>query len=319
MVVLATLIKPQFAVLAVALFAARQWRMGGLAVVGAVTSSLAAYLLWPRNFPATITQSIHSTLNYGSLQMAIGNRNVSFGRALLLIPDAIKTYQTGWGKIPDDFLAGPRSLAGYAALVVIVISVLALGPRIPPVLTGTMLLASASLFPALVFHYYLVFVLPVAALIVRDPGGPPGAGIFDRLATHDGRRRAVGICVSLAVALSIAQVALPGRPVPEPVFGQILGQPGVIGVVGTRTLINTTVFLVPIVWLIACAVVIVSYARRPSSCDRTDRSQAQECPPDSAVNTSPCKSEPESSRGDRRNQAKLPVRRALRSKLVARK
>ncbi len=319
MVVLATLIKPQFAVLAVALFAARQWRMGGVAVAGAVTSSLAAYLLWPRNFPATIAQSIHSVLGYNSPQLATGMRNVSFGRALLLIPDAIKTYQTGWGKIPDDFLAGPRSLAGYAVLVIIVVSVLALGPRIPPVLTGIMLLASASLFPAVVFHYYLVFVLPIAALIVRNPEGPPGAGIFDQLASHGGRRRAVGICVSLAVALSIAQVAIPSRPVPEPVFGQILGQPGVIGVVGTRTLINTTLFLVPIVWLVACAVIIVSYARRPASGDRTDRGQAQEGPPVSAVSTSSCTSEPESSHRGRRNLAKLPVRRALGSKPALRR
>ena len=235
-----------------------------------------------------------STLSYGSLPMAFGFRNVSFGRALLLIPDGVKVYQTG-GKIPDGFLAGPRSLAGYAVLVIIVISVLALGRRIPPVMTGIMLLASASLFPAVVFHYYLVFVLPVAALIVRNPDGPLGAGIFDQLATHGGRRRAVGICVSLAVALSIAQVAVPGRPVAEPVLGQILGQPGVIGVVGTRPLVVSTVFLVPILWLIACAVIIVSYARRPASCDRTDRGQAQENPPDSAVSTSSCMSEPESS------------------------
>ncbi len=297
MVVLATLIKPQFAVLAVVLFAARQWRMGGIAVAGAVTSSLAAYLLWPRNFPATITQSIQSTLGYGSPQLAIGMRNVSFGRALLLIPDAIKTYQAGWGKIPDSFLAGPRSLAGYAVLVIIVVSVLALGPRIPPVLTGIMLLASASLFPALVFHYYLVFVLPIAALVVRNPEGPPGAGIFDQLAIQGGRRRAVGICVSLAVALSLAQVAASGQPVFEPVFGPIVGQPGVIGVVGTRPLVVTTVFLVPIVWLIACAVIIVSYARRPASCDRTDRGRTQESPPDSAASTSSCTSEPGSSYG----------------------
>ncbi len=309
MVVLATLIKPQFAVLAVALFAARQWRMGGVAVAGAVTSSLAAFLLWPRNFPATITQSIHSMLNFASPQVATGLRNVSFGRALLLIPDGIKVYQTG-GKIPDGFLAGPRSLAGYGVLVIIVVSVLALGPRIPPVLTGIMLLAAASLFPALATHYYLVSVLPVAALIVRNPDGPPGAGIFDQLATHGGRRRAVGICVSLAVALSIAQVAVPGPPVPEPVLGQILGQPGVIGVVGTRPLVVSTVFLVPILWLIACAVIIASYARRPASCDRTDRGQAQESPPDSAVRTSSRTSEPESSHTGRRNLARLPVRRA---------
>ena len=303
MVVLATLIKPQFAVLAVVLFAARQWRMGGVAIAGAVTSSLAAYLLWPRDFPATIAQSIHSTLNYGSPQLAVGFRNVSFGRALMLIPDGVKAFQSG-GKIPDGFLAGPRSFAGYAVLVVIVAAVLALGPRIPRVLTGIMLLAGATLFPALVFHYYLVFVLPVAALVVRDPDGPPGAGIFHQLATHGGRRRAVGICVSLAVALSITQVALPGRPLPEPIYGQILGQPGVIGVIGTRPLVSTTVFLVPIVWLIACAAIIVSYARRPASLDRTDRGQTQECSPDSsdsAFSTSSCTSEPESLHRARRN------------------
>jgi hypothetical protein len=292
MVILATLIKPQFVVLAVALFAARQWRMGGVAVAGAVTSSLAAYLLWPSNFPATIAQSIHNTLSYGSPQQAIGFRNVAFGRALLLIPDAFKVSQTG-GKIPDDYLAGPRSLAGYAALVIIVVSVLALGPRIPPFLTGIMLLASASLSPALVFHYYLVFVLPVAALVIRDPDGPPGAGIFDQLATYGGRRRAVGACVSLAVALSISQVAIPGRPLLESVYGQILGQPGVVGVIGTRPLVVSTVFLVPIAWLIACAAIIVSYARRPACLDRTDRGRTQECPPDSAVSSS-CASAPES-------------------------
>ena len=312
MVILATLIKPQFVVLAVALFAARQWRMGGVAVVGAVTSSLAAYLLWPYNFPATITQSIHGTLGYGSPQADIGFRNVSFGRALMLIPDGIKAYQTG-GKIPDGYLAGPRSLAGYAVLVIIVVSVLALGPRIPGVLTGILLLAGATLFPALVFHYYLVFVLPIAALVIRNPGGPPGAGIFDQLATQGGRRRAVGICVSLAVALSIAQVALPGRPLPEPVFGPTVGNPEVIGVVGTRPLVTTTLFLVPIVWLIACAVIIVSYARRPASRDSTDRGQAQECPPDGAVDASSGTPESESSPQVRRNLAQLPVRRVLGS------
>ena len=291
MVVLATLIKPHFAVLAVVLFAARQWRMGGVAVAGAVVSSLAAYLLWPSNFPATVAQSIHNTLNYGSPQLAIGLRNVSFGRALMLIPDGVKAFQTG-GKIPSDFLAGPRSLAGYAALVIIVVCVLALGRRIPPVLTGIVMLASASLFPALVFHYYLVFVLPVAALVIRDPNGPPGAGIFDRLATHGARRRVVGICVALAVALSLAQVAASGQPVYESVFGAVVGQPGVVGVVGSRPLVVTTIFLVPILWLIACAAVIVSYARRPDSRESTDRGQPQEVPPDSAVTTSLCTSEP---------------------------
>ena len=66
MVVLAALVKPQFAVLAVALLAARQWRWGGLALAGVAISNLAAYLLWPRDFPETITQSIHNLFDFST-------------------------------------------------------------------------------------------------------------------------------------------------------------------------------------------------------------------------------------------------------------
>ncbi|MGO9730300.1 MAG: hypothetical protein ACLPPO_02930, partial [Mycobacterium sp.] len=156
---------------------------------------------------------------------------------------------------------------------------LVLGRRIPPVLTGIMMLASAALFPALVFHYYLVFALPIVALVIRDPDGPPGAGIFDVLAAHGDRRRAVGVWVSLAVALSISQVAASGKPVYEPVFGPMAGHSDVIGVVGTHPLVVTTLFLVPIAWLIACTVIIVSYARRPAFSDRTDRGDSRQTRP----------------------------------------
>jgi hypothetical protein len=254
MVVLAMLIKPQFALLAVALFAARKWRLGGIGVAGGVMSNLAAYLLWPRDFPATIAQSIRNSVGYGFhgfFQFQAVNYNISFSKGLLLIPDWIKARGMG-GKIPDGFLAGPRSLIGYGVLALVVVAVLALGRRIPPVMVGIVLLATASLFPALVYHYYLVFVLPVAALVARDPDGPPGSGIFDRLGD---RRRAVGICVSLAAALSIAQVALPSPPISVQTAG-----PPLMGNAPT----NTTVMLAPLLWLVTCAVIIVSYARRPA-------------------------------------------------------
>jgi hypothetical protein len=82
-VVLASLVKPQFAVLAVALFAAGQWRMGGIAVAGAVIANLAAYLLWPRDFPGTIAQSIHNALDVTtSFPMLVGIHNVSFANGV---------------------------------------------------------------------------------------------------------------------------------------------------------------------------------------------------------------------------------------------
>jgi len=261
MVVLAALVKPQFAVLAVVLFAARQWRLGATAVVGVLISNFAAYLLWPRDFPHTLGESIDAIVGYGSgtFQWTAGMWNVSFGKGLLSIPDAIKATTSG-GIVPDGFLAGPRSLLGYVVLLLVAGCVLVLGRRIPPVMVGIALLATASLFPALTNRYYLVFVLPVAALVVRDPDGPAGSGIFDRLAALGDRRRAVGICVSLAAALSIAQVALPSPPS----HVDIPGQMGVTGVIGTMPVVPTTAALTPLLWLIACAAIIISYARRPA-------------------------------------------------------
>ena len=260
MVVLAALIKPQFVVLAVVLFAARRWRWGGIAVVGAVILNLAAYLLWPRDFPDTIGQSIHNALDSSSFKTVAGLWNISFTKVLLTPADGIAARNAG-GAVPDGFLAGPRSLIGYAILILIVVCVLVLGRRIPPVLAGIMLLATTSLFPALTYGYYLVFALPIAALVTRDPAGPPGSGIFDRQATLGDHRRAVGMCVSLAAAITIAQVPLPTHSFQGETPGQ-LGHPGIGG--HTLLLPGTTALLAPIAWLITCAVIIASYARTPA-------------------------------------------------------
>lgn len=281
MAILAALVKPQFVPLAVALFAARQWRWGSIAVAGAVISNVAAYALWPRDFPETITQSLHNTLGYGTFQALVIHFNASFAKGLLVVPDAIKARDTG-GAIPDGFLAGPRSLIGYAVLVLVVVCVLALARRIPPVMAGIVLLATAALFPAVSFPYYLVFVLPVAALVARDPDGLPGTGIFDRLTTVGGRRRAVGVCVSLAAALSIAHIALPSPPIHADMAGQL--QVGAEAV--HRTVVLTTVGLTPLLWLIACGAIVISYARRPASSSSVDQSLAGEEPPDTEISTS---------------------------------
>jgi hypothetical protein len=280
MVVLAALVKPQFAVLAVVLFAARRWRLGGIAVAGVAISNLAAYALWPRDFPETITQSIRNVLGYGSLSTSASQENVSFAKGLLVILNDINSRATG-GKVLEGLLAGPRSPIGYVVLVLVVVSVVALGRRIPPVMVGIVLLATASLSPTVSLRYYLVFVLPVAALVVRDPDGPAGTGIFDRHATVGGRRRAVGICVSLAAAVSIVQIALPTLP---PVHRPILAPGGTIE--AFVNLVLTTVFLAPLPWLVTCGAIIVSYARRPAASPRSDQGLAREDPPDTAVSTS---------------------------------
>jgi hypothetical protein len=251
-------------VLVVALFAARQWRWGGIAIAGAAIPNLTAYFLWPQDFPETIAQSIHNARGYGFFYQQMSYPNISFGKVLLTIPDQLKALETG-GMVPNGFLAGPRALIGYGILALVVAAVVALGRRVPPVMVGIALLATASFFPAVTYRYYLVFVLPVAALVVRDPDGPPGTGIFDRLGD---RRRAVGICVSLAAALSIAHVIVPGPAIPV----VVPVQPGVFDRFNVTTVFETTAVLTPLLWLIACGAIIVSYAHRPAPRDEADAS-----------------------------------------------
>ncbi|WP_116645883.1 hypothetical protein [Mycobacterium kubicae] len=286
LVILASLVRPQFVILAIPLLAARQWRMGLTAVAGSIVLNLAAYGLWPRYFPSTIIQTVHNTLGYGSFSLSVSNGNVSFAKGLLAVLDGVKAGQTG-GNIPDGFLAGPRSVIGYVVLALIVICALVLGRRIPPVMVGIVALAAASLSPAVSNRYYLVFALAVAALVVRDPNGQPGIGIFDRSLTVGGRRRAVGLCVCFASAVSIAQIALPGPPIRVAITGSA---------VEIDTILNlavTTVLFVPISWLVTCGVILTSYARRSDSaqssdlpCPQEERSQGAE-PASSAADDVP--------------------------------
>jgi hypothetical protein len=72
----------------------------------------------------------------------------------------------------------------------------------------------------------------------------------------------VGICVSVATALSVAQIALPG-PLGH-AWIVVAGRQGVTEIVGTTPVVPTTAGLVPLLWLITCVAIIVSYARRPA-------------------------------------------------------
>ncbi|EHB56242.1 hypothetical protein MycrhDRAFT_3436 [Mycolicibacterium rhodesiae JS60] len=250
-VVLAALVKPQFAALAVALLGARQWRLSAATIIGVVSTNLGAYLLWPRDFPATIGQSFDNLVHYTTTVSVWAESNVSFANGVILPLRKVIRAAVGRDGISDASFDSAGGLVGYGILVAVVASVVILGRRIDPVMAGIVLLATASLFPAATNGYYLVFVLAVAALVVRDPDGPPQSGIFDRLAAFGDRRRTVGICVSLAVAVSIVQIALPFPPPRQ-----------VTNIDGSAMFVHNTLLLTPLAWLIACTAIIVSYARK---------------------------------------------------------
>ncbi len=190
-------------------------------------------------------QSIKGVLGYGGSPYAVTSPyNVSFASGLFHITNRV------------------APLFGYCVLILFVVCVLGLGRRIPPVMVGIALLATATLFPFQAFKYYLVFALPIAALVVRDPDGPPGSGIFDRLAGLGDRRRAVGICVSLAATLSITWIASAQQANPGVDRGAEGGHRDcrhhAAGSHNGRERRHSCGWS-------ACAAIIVSYARRPAA------------------------------------------------------
>ena len=258
LVVLASLIKPQFLLLGLVLPAARQWKMSASAAVLGIIVNLGAYLLWPRHFPATVLESIRGSMSYGaSFEALVGGFNVSFQKGVFTISDALAAMAHG-GRVPDGFLAHPRIVVGWVVLATVAAAVLALGRRIPPVMAGIILIATASLFPPVTFRYYLAFALPVAALMVRSPNASPGIGLFGRLAELGDRRRAVGVCVSIACVLTFVILPVPGHSTREPIRGLPIGELGVPQVL-------TTASVIPVSWLVAITVILVSYARRPAA------------------------------------------------------
>lgn len=254
-VVLAAMLKPQFVFLAVIFFAARKWRLGAATVGAAVLLNFAGYLLWPRDFPQTIPQSIHGLSAYAAEAHFLSNVNVALPNAVLAIPYGIAAAIRG--ETPPPFPGFVHTLAGAAVLLLVAGALIKLGRRIPPTMAGIVLLVTASLDPSISNRYYLVFVLPIAALVVRDPDGAPGTGLFDGFRDRGIYRRSVARCVSVGAALTIAQIPVPGPPTKYET-------PQLDGKFTTTEFVTTTAHLASTIWLVTCIVIIVAYWRRPA-------------------------------------------------------
>jgi hypothetical protein len=85
--------------------------------------------------------------------------------------------------------------------------------------------------------------------------------------------------VTLAAAFSLAHIALPSPPVHAEIVGAVQ-QAGFD--IPDRLVVVTTALYTPLLWLLACAVIIVSYARRPAPLPSDDRESPRDAPADAA-------------------------------------
>jgi hypothetical protein len=154
-----------------------------------------------------------------------------------------------------DFFDQYAALMAEIFIAAIAIAILVLGHRVSSVLSGVLMLAAAALFSEYTATYYLVFGLPVAAIMLRDPADERvhrliWRGTFDpspgQLVVRG--RAVVGTAVALATAVTLTRLLIPIQ------FAETtVGDP-----VKVRQLDVTTGWLAPVAWM-ATSVIAVTY------------------------------------------------------------
>jgi hypothetical protein len=214
-VVLASAVRPQFALIAVALIAMRRYRAFLAAAAGVMLSTALGFALWPGSSSQHAASWLQNAFSYqGYIDLQNGQiANLSFAHSVVRIASQVSESPAGLSSGAESlitFVARNPSIPGLI-LVTLSVGVFALcGPRTDPAIVVTISLALPALVPSVSFGYYAVFVLVLAALALAPQG-------FDRLSGQAtpsvGFRRALVVAIAfslypLAVASSADQNAV---------------------------------------------------------------------------------------------------------------
>lgn len=260
-IVLAALVKPQYALLFLVLVAMRKWRRAGMAIAGVIVTNVLAFLVWPRDFPGEIVQAGYNVLRSGStvpLSDAFPS-NVSLSKGLHVVEKVVRHLT---GTTDGAYMVDAHALvAGAVTATVICGLILIAGTRIPAYLSGILVVMCVSLVPSTSWSYYLVFALPVAAILLRDPLGAPVRdrwnGVLDKAGGSVGRVVA-SVMIVVATAATVSRVLLP-------VVAVVPGSP--------RTdILLTSGDLVPVLWILTALVVLVAWWRPEPATQRATAS-----------------------------------------------
>ncbi|NYI42450.1 DUF2029 domain-containing protein [Demequina lutea] len=250
----ASLIRPQFLILIAVLWALRKWRLSVVALLSVGLTNLFAYAAWPRAFPQTLVDSVIAVVHYGRQYSMAADYppNVSLGKGVYELDRLL----LGFGGEPLGGL-GIAHYGGIAAFIVatiVILLVIALGRELPVLLSASLVLMSATLFPGATWSYSLSSCLAIAAVLLRDPlDASPDRdrwrGALDGVAKTRMQAAAIGLFV-LATAASLTRILLPHILTLDPTQYP-----------GGQVIASTTASLAPMLWILASAVVIVAWGR----------------------------------------------------------
>jgi hypothetical protein len=173
-IVLASLLRPQFIMLALVLLALRQWRPLLLTGVAAAGFNALAFALWPGGFTANVTGWLQNLLSYsGTIPLERNNpTNLSTAHALTVLTRAGRVLPetiSGWLSGIQDLVTGMPWLPGFVLLLLAAVVLIIRGRSMSTSSLLTVVILLTVLVPSLGFGYYLVVVLPIAAWLLVDP------------------------------------------------------------------------------------------------------------------------------------------------------
>lgn len=186
---LACAIKPQFLLAYVLLLGLRQWRALVLGAVTFLSVTFTGFLVWPGDRMANIQEWVRGLLFFNTYGSGVLDNdyppNLSAGRAIVQLSNIIEIP-----KPPTDFI-------GIITLIIVISTCFYRGKKL-----NFAVLASLSLFlpvqvPTLSFSYYLVVVLPIAALLLT--AGESETGVHRQIPL---------LVVAVAVAVSIVPLPI---------------------------------------------------------------------------------------------------------------
>lgn len=173
-VLVSTLLKPQMILLVVALLALRRFRYATLSVSLSVLGILASFAFWPGDRVQNFTNWIRNLVGYSDYGLfdVPYPYNLSATRSLLTISDLLGVSNL-LGEENRAHLVNLLTrfsfLPGLLVLVAAVLVVLIRASRVDAVTALFIAVALIIVVPGTSFTYYLVLLIPVAALILRDP------------------------------------------------------------------------------------------------------------------------------------------------------
>jgi hypothetical protein len=212
-IIVCATVRPQFALLALALVAVRQWKPALVSFGGSIGAVVASFFLFGSAWLSEIGEWIKAA---GSWSQAVPLSrdwpgNVSVPRALYSVVHTGPWADSAFvASIPDSVY----TVASLLVLGVAVLIIVAGGRRLPSLAVVASLLAVVSLALPLSYGYYFVFALPLAAVVFREGlAGWPAARPLDKTLI---------VSFFLALVLSLTPLLIPMSGSFAPVPGTVV-------------------------------------------------------------------------------------------------